>query len=99
MTKERKRVEKKPINVITPKKREEVKEEVLIKVEVEKESTILEEPKEPKQQLKFIKICEGAKQEEYRTIGERVQRGEIRLSHYAIDGSKGCYYYHLIKKD
>lgn len=106
MAQERKRIEKKPINVVTPKKREEpkkqevVKKQVVTKTKVEPKvvKPIVEEPKEVKQSIKFIKICEGSKQEEYRAIGERVQRGEIKFSHYAIDGNKGCHYYYLIKK-
>jgi hypothetical protein len=100
MAQERKRIEKKPTNVVTPKKRDEPKKQVATKTKVEpKEANpIVEEPKELKQSIKFIKICEGSKQEEYRAIGERVQRGEIKFSHYAIDGNKGCRYYYLIKK-
>lgn len=106
MAQERKRIEKKPINLVTPKKRDEPnkkiesKKQVIAKPKVEPKEAkpMVEEPKETKQSLKFIKICEGSPQEEYRAIGEKVQRGEIKFSHYAIDGNKGCHYYYVIKK-
>jgi|688.fasta_scaffold374778_2 hypothetical protein len=102
MAKERKRIEKKPVNAIIPKKREEPKKKITAKTKVEpKKESPVEEPKEPKESklpYKIVKICEGSKQEEYKAIVERVQRGEIKWLYYATDGNKGCQYYQVIKK-
>jgi hypothetical protein len=99
MGKERKKIEKKPVNSVTPKKREEPNKKLAVKPKPEpKKELPVEEPKESKLPFKIIKICEGSKQEEYRSIGERVQRGEIKWLYYAVDGNKGCHYYYVIKK-
>jgi hypothetical protein len=99
MAKERKRLEKKPISVVTPKKREEPNKKVTEKTKVEpKKELPVEDSKESKLPYKIVKICEGSKQEEYKDIGNRVQRGEIKWLCYAADGNKGCHYYYLIKK-
>ena len=100
MAKERKRIEKKPVNAVTPKKREEPKKKLTAKTKVEpKKELPVEEPKESKLPYKIVKICDGSKQEEYKEIGERVQRGELKWLCYGIDGNKGCRYYYIIKKD
>jgi len=99
MAKERKKIEKKPVTSIVPKKREIPELELTVKNElVLKKEDQSEENKEIKLPFKIVKIFEGAKQEEYRAIGERVQRGEIKWLYSAIDGNKFCHHYQVIKK-
>jgi hypothetical protein len=50
-----------------------------------------------KNEEKFIRVCIESKQAEFKAIGERVQRGEIKLAYYAIDNGKGYHYYLVIK--
>ena len=46
---------------------------------------------------KFIKLAEDATSEEFKTIGDRVQKGEVRWHHYAVDGNKNYHHYLIIK--
>lgn len=48
--------------------------------------------------VKHIKIASDAPQEEFKSIGERVQRNELKWSYSACDGSKNYHYYRVIKK-
>lgn len=50
-----------------------------------------------KENTRYVKIDEGSKQEDFKKIGERVQQGELKFSHYSIDGYKGIYHYLKIK--
>lgn len=85
MSQERKKVPKKPIIVVEARKRPE---------------PLPEEPDKPLVKMsddKYIKVADDAKIEEYRALNERILRGEIKWSHYAIDNTKS-YHYYLIKK-
>jgi hypothetical protein len=46
---------------------------------------------------KFIKIAEDAKSEEFKVLGDRVQKGELKHHHYAVDGNKSYHHYLIIK--
>ena len=45
----------------------------------------------------YIKLHPKDKSDEFRTIGERVQRGELKWAYYAIDNDKGYHYYEKLK--
>ena len=47
---------------------------------------------------KYIKISADAKSEEFKALGERVQKGEIKWSYYVMEGEKGFHYYIILKK-
>lgn len=69
MAKERKRVERKPVKPVVPKKRPEPIIEVKPKVKPSND--------------KYVKVESDAGQEAFRAIGERVQRGEVKWGYYA----------------
>ena len=46
---------------------------------------------------KFIRIAEDAKSEDFKALGDRVQKGEIKWNHYAVDGNKSYHHYQIIK--
>jgi hypothetical protein len=98
MAKERKRIEKKQVSIVTPKKREVKNKKVTAKQKVLPQEKPLEEVKESKLPYKIVKICEGAKPEEHKEIAEKIQRSEIKWLYYATDGNNGCRYYYVIKK-
>ena len=83
MSKERKKVEKKPLPKVEAKKRpvpEPPKE------------------KRPKSDDKYIKLATDVKQEEFNTIGEKVKNGEVKWSYYAFDTTKGYHCYLVLQK-
>jgi hypothetical protein len=45
----------------------------------------------------IFKIAEDSPSQEFKTIGERVQKGELRWLYYAIEGNKGYHFYTIIK--
>jgi len=47
---------------------------------------------------KYVRIALDAKPEEKKEFSEKVQKGELKLACYAIDGDKGYHYYLVIKK-
>jgi len=96
MAKERKKVERKPIAVVKPKQREVQSTTSIIKEPVE--TMVSDNSEITKLNLKFVKLCDGAKQEEAKEIGDRVQRGELKWSHFSVDGNKNCHHYLIIKK-
>ena len=46
---------------------------------------------------KYVKISSDAKAEEFKAIGERTQRGEVKWAYYTIENDKGFHYYQIIK--
>lgn len=57
-------------------------------------------PKKTKPQidLKFVRLAMDAPQEEFKLIGDRVQAGELKWHHYAVDGNKGYHHYLVLQK-
>ncbi len=110
MSAERKKAEKKEIPKVEPKKRAEPKvvpkvepkPKVVGKVETKKVTeSVTNEPTEAKakrSENKYVRIAFDAKAEEKKEISEKVQKGELKLACYAIDGDKGYHYYLVIKK-
>ena len=47
---------------------------------------------------KYVKISSDAKAEEFKSIGEQVQKGEVKWAYYTIENDKGFHYYIIIKK-
>lgn len=91
MSNERKKVTRKPIPKPKPKPRAIVKG----KKPNPKIEPVVEKPKEykPKSEDKYVKIATNAPSEEFRHMGERVQRGEIKWAYYTSGGDKGYHYY------
>ena len=83
MAKERKKVEKKPVKKVAPKKRPEP----------QPEPPKQRKPKSKPSDDKYIRIPTTASQEEFKVIGDRVQRGELKWAYYAGEGDKGAHYY------
>lgn len=77
---EKKRVEKKPIGKVIPKKRPEPEPEP-------------PKAKKVKTDDKYVRIANDAKAEEFKQIGDRVQSGELKWAYYASDMPKGYHYY------
>jgi hypothetical protein len=102
----RRKVEKKTPPPIAPKKREEQKEKpIKNKIETVTHPELFSEPtiEPPKPTVKYyeekyVKIKSDATKEEFRAIGERVQKGELKWSHYCSDGPVGAHYYAEVKK-
>lgn len=95
MAKERKRVERKEIKPVAPKKRPNSKAKVIVKKKVEPEQP---KPKKPKSEDKYVRIAADAPQEEFSAIGERVRLGEIKWAYYAFDTNKGYHHYLVLPK-
>lgn len=48
---------------------------------------------------KYIKVPLGSATDEERTsINGKVQRGEVKMSHFAVDGNKSYHYYLILKQ-
>ncbi len=47
--------------------------------------------------MKFIKVATNADIKERKAISERLQKRELKLSHFAIDGDISYHYYEIIK--
>ena len=95
MGNERKKAELKPvIKPVVPKKREVIEEP-------EKKETVTsinkEEKKRKSDSFKTIRIALNADIEERKHISERVQKGELTLAYYAIDGENSYHYYFVNK--
>jgi len=56
------------------------------------------EEKEEIKPSKYIRIASDAPQDEFRLIGERVQRGELKWGYFASDGNKNYHHYLVVKK-
>jgi hypothetical protein len=95
MAKERKKAVVTPIvKPIVPKKREVVEEPEKKVVVVE---TTNKEEKKRKTDFKTIRIASNADIEERKHISERVQKGELTLAYYAVDGENSYHYYFINK--
>ena len=76
----KKKIEKKPIAKVVPKKRPEPEPEP---------------PKAKKVKLedKYVRIAIDANSDEFKAIGERVQSGEVKWAYYTSDTPKGYHHY------
>lgn len=108
MSNERKKIEKKPINTVVPKKREvekpkEPKKQINKKPTQEENTSIpkfiKQNVSEPKNNLKFERISLDADIEERKKISDRVVKGELKWQFFAIDGNKSYHYYLVVKKN
>jgi hypothetical protein len=54
--------------------------------------------RQKKEEDKYIRVSENANIKRFAEMGERVQRGEVKWSHYAIDGNVGYHHYRVLKK-
>lgn len=96
MENERKKAIVKPaVKPIVPKKRE-IAEEPEKKVEKPVE-VISKEEKKRKTDFKTIRIASNADIEERKHISDRVQKGELTLAYYAVDGDNSYHYYYVNK--
>jgi hypothetical protein len=101
MSAERKKAEKKPVLKLEPKKR--VEPTPVPKVEPKKRAVVKPVIVEPTEKVKrsenkYVRIAYDAKPEEKKEFSDRIQKGELKLACYAVDGDKGYYYYLIIKK-
>ena len=95
----KKRVEPTPVPKVEPKKRGEVKPVVpLIEKKVSASFIVDDEPKTKRSENKYVRIAYDAKPEEKKEFNEKVQKGELKLACYAVDGDKAYYYYLVTKK-
>lgn len=87
MAQERKRVESKPIPVTAPKKRLPIVEEPI--------------PERTRIKLddKYVKVSANEKAEICKSIGERVQRGELGRPYFTTENDKGYLYYIILKEN
>jgi hypothetical protein len=94
MVKERKKAVIKPVlKTVTPKKRD-VTEETEKKEVIE---TIIKEDKKRKTDFKTIRVAANADIEERKHISDRIQKGELTLAYYAVDGENSYHYYFVNK--
>jgi hypothetical protein len=91
----KKRVAPIPVPKVEPKKRAEVK---LIAKEIPKPIILEPTEKVKRSENKYVRISLDAKQEERKEFSEKMQRGELKLAYYAIDGDKSYHYYLVMKK-
>lgn len=52
----------------------------------------------PRQTDKYVRLLTGSKPEEIKAVRDKVNVGELKYSHYSIDGNNGCYHYLVLKK-
>ena len=94
MTQERKKADVKPVvKPIVPKKREVTEElEKIIVIEPP-----IKEEKKRKVDFKTIRVASNANIEERKHISDRIQKGELSLAYYAVDGDNSYHYYFINK--
>jgi hypothetical protein len=96
MAKERKKAVVKPVvKPIVPKKRETVEEVKPVEVPIEEPKA--KEEKRKKTDFKTIRVASNADIEERKHISDRVQKGELTLAYYAVDGDNSYHYYYINK--
>lgn len=94
----KKRVEATSIPKVVPKKRAEVKPTTKPVVKEIVNPTIEATEKVKRSENKYVRIAYDAKPEEKKEFSDKVQKGELKLACYAVDGDKAYYYYLVIKK-
>lgn len=101
MNNERKKTVISGVKPIVPKKRvveEPVTKpsETLISVKEENEE-IKKEEKKRKIDFKTIRVAINADIEEKKHVADRVQKGELSLAYFAVDGDNSYHYYFINK--
>jgi hypothetical protein len=48
--------------------------------------------------VEYIRLSSADKQDKWKETGDRVMKGELKYSYYAIDSGTGYYYYEILKK-
>lgn len=94
----KKRVEPTPVPKVEPKKRAEVKPTTKPVIKEIVNPTIEATEKVKRSENKYVRIAYDAKPEEKKEFNDKVQKGELKLACYAVDGDKAYYYYLVIKK-
>lgn len=57
----------------------------------------MSEERKPKPIEKIIRVAMNGNQEQFKSLGDQQQRGEVKWMYYAIDGDKGYHHYLLTK--
>ena len=91
---------------MSKKSKKEVKKRAESKLIPKQESRKRPEPEpepelkkvKPQLDFKLVRLAMDAPQEEFKAMGERVQSGEVKWHHYAVDGNKGYHYYIVLSK-
>ncbi len=101
MNNERKKTVISGVKPIVPKKRvvEELvtkPSETLISIKEENEE-IKKEEKKRKIDFKTIRVAINADIEEKKHVADRVQKGELSLAYFAVDGDNSYHYYFINK--
>lgn len=101
MAEERKKVARKPVLKVEPKKREKpiaIPKKIVKAPEEPKTIEVkIVEPKVKRAENKYVKIALNAKMEERKIFSEKVQRGELKLAYYTTENDIGYHYYLVIK--
>jgi|LakMenE18May11ns_1017448.scaffolds.fasta_scaffold9286101_1 hypothetical protein len=70
-----------------------------------KKVKVVEEPIEPKgpRPIKignnsFIKITGDSPKEDFRSLGEKIQAGTLKWSHYSVENDRATHYYLILKQ-
>jgi hypothetical protein len=70
-----------------------------------KKNKVIEDPIEPKgaTQIKignnsFIKITADSPKEDFRLLGEKIQSGTLKWSHYSVENDRAIHYYLILKQ-
>lgn len=84
MSEERKKVERKVITKIEPKKRPEPEPEI-------------EQPRVKASNDKYVRLVSDGKAEDYRAMSDRARSGDVKWSHFAIDGNQSYNYYIVLR--
>jgi hypothetical protein len=92
MCAQRKKVEKKPVLKVEPKKRDTPIE--VPKIEV-KENV---EPKPKRSENKYVRISIEATNEERKAFNEKFKSGDIKFAYCGIENDKLYHYFLILKK-
>jgi len=99
----RKRVSQEPIKVeVKPLEKPKITKPVKVVKPIEPEGDDVIEHLPigpiPRQTDKYVRLLTGSTPEEIKAVRDRVNAGELKYSHYSIDGNNGCYFYLVLKK-
>lgn len=101
MAEERKKVDRKPVLKVQPKKRDEPisipKQIVKVPEEPKTNEVKVPETKVKRAENKYVRIALNAKMEERKVFSEKVQKGELKLAYYTTENDIGYHYYLVIK--
>ena len=69
-------------------------EEIIIQPELPKERKARPKATDDK----YIRIADDAKIDEFRSVGEKVQKGEVKWGYFALDSGKGYHHFLILNK-